>query len=295
MHLTSSELVLNQDGSIYHLNLHPDQIADTIFTVGDPDRVEMVSAFFDRITDRVHKREFCTHTGELNGKRLTVISTGIGTDNIDIVFNELDALANIDLEKREIKETKRRLKFIRLGTSGAMQEDIETDSFLISQGAIGIDALLHFYDYKNTAEDVAFLKALEAHLGDFATKIPIYYFSSSRNLQKIFESDKDFRFGTTVTCPGFYGPQGRKLRLNLEMPDLNDKFNSFEFEGKRLSNFEMESSAIFGLSSILGHDALAVNTILANRRTGAFSPNPKASVKKMISKVLEIISGSAEF
>lgn len=295
MQIPPSELILNADGSIYHLNLHPEQIADTVFTVGDPDRVEMVSQHFDRITDKVQKREFFTHTGELNGKRITVISTGIGTDNVDIVLNEIDALVNIDFEKRQIKEKHRKLKFIRLGTSGAMQPDIPVDSTLISQGAVGIDTLLSFYDFKNTDKESAFLTALQSHLNSLGSRLSLYYFDSTQALQDQFRSLPGVFYGTTVTCPGFYGPQGRILRLPLAIKDLNEQLMKFRFEGRRLDNFEMESSSIFGLSSMLGHDSLAINTILANRPGNLFSKDPKSSVKKMISKVMEIISDSSYF
>lgn len=294
MQLASSELVLNADGSIYHLNLHPEQIADTILTVGDPDRVALVSKHFDRITERVQKREFYTHTGELNGKRITVISTGIGTDNVDIVLNELDALVNIDLKTRMIKEEHKTLKFIRLGTCGAMQNDIPVDATLISQGAVGVDMLLNFYRHKNSNSEAKFLSALQAHLGE-SIPIPLYYFDSTKALQEQFRSISGALYGTTVTCPGFYGPQGRVLRLPLAFSQLNDRLMDFRFEDRRLDNFEMESSSIFGLSSLLGHECLAINTILANRPQNEFSLDPKSSVKKMISNVLEIISDSDYF
>ncbi len=295
MHFPPSELILNPDGSIYHLNLHEEQVAETIITVGDPDRVAVVSQMFDEVEVKVQKREFVTHTGRIGKKRLTVISTGIGTDNIDIVINELDAIKNIDLEKRELKNEFQALNFIRLGTSGALQKDIPVDTTLISTGAIGIDGLMDFYRYTNNGFEFEFLSSLKAHLNDNGIDINLYYFESNKDLQDQLISIDGSVTGNTITCPGFYGPQGRSLRIKLAYEQLNDTWRTFTFKGKRLDNFEMESSSIFGLSKILGHKAIAVNSIIANRETQQFSSNPKETVKKMVSDVLETIVSSEYF
>lgn len=288
--LGSSELVLNADGSIYHLNLLPEDIADIIITVGDPDRVKEVSKYFDVVEIRKNKREFVTHTGTYNGKRITAISTGIGTDNIDIVFNELDALANIDFETREVKQQKRTLHFIRVGTSGSLQPDIPVDSFLISSTGIGFDNLLHFYDCghikNNTLE-----QALTKYLDWSPYQIHPYAVDCDAGLAELFHENR-IRYGVTVTNSGFYGPQGRSLRLAPAIKDFNEKLAGFSHEGKQITNLEMETAGMYGLAKLHGHRAVSLNVILANRATGEFSKNGHQSIDELIRFTLECISKS---
>lgn len=288
--LGSSELILNADGSIYHLNLLPEDIADIIITVGDPDRVKEVSKYFDVVEIRKNKREFVTHTGTYNGKRITAISTGIGTDNIDIVFNELDALANIDFETREVKQQKRILNFIRVGTSGSLQPDIPVDSFLISSTGIGFDNLLHFYDCghikNNTLE-----QALTKYLGWGPYQIHPYAVDCDAGLAELFHENR-IRYGVTVTNSGFYGPQGRSLRLAPAIKDFNEKLAGFSHEGKQITNLEMETAGMYGLAKLHGHRAVSLNVILANRATGEFSKNGHQSIDELIRFTLECISKS---
>lgn len=285
MQLGPSELILNADGSIYHLNLLPQDIASTIITVGDPDRVSDVSQYFDTIEVRKGKREFHTHTGTLNEKRITVISTGIGTDNIDIVLNELDALVNVDFESRTLKSAHSQLDIVRIGTSGAIQSDIAIDSFLLSEFAMGFDGLLHSYEsdafqYKDISG--AFVK----HTGWSANKSTPYVVKCDENLATQLASNR-IRFGITATNNGFYGPQGRKLRLKLADESLNSKISSFMYDSRKITNLEMETSGIYGLSKLLGHRAVSMNCILANRVTGAFSKNPQKAVDDLIQYTLQ--------
>lgn len=280
MPIKASELILNPDGSVYHLNLLPEHIADTIITVGDPDRVDSVTKHFETVEFQTRKREFHTQTGTFKGKRITVISTGIGTDNIDIVFNELDALVNIDLEKREIKPELTSLNIIRIGTSGSIQKHIPIDSFLISEYAAGFDSLLHFYQ----SSHVQFEKisdALMAHTNWAASKSKPYVVKCDESLLEKFSSDKT-HMGFTGTNVGFYGPQGRVLRLAIQDNELNDKMASFNYEGKAVTNLEMETAGIYGLSKLLGHKALSMNAIIANRATGEFTSRPKEVVDDLI-------------
>ncbi|MGB3143405.1 MAG: nucleoside phosphorylase [Maribacter sp.] len=280
MPLQPAELILNEDGSIYHLNLLPEDIAHTIITVGDPERVSQVSQYFDSIDIKKGKREFHTHTGHKNGKRLTVISTGIGTDNIDIVLNELDALVNIDFTTRKLKENHIRLEIIRIGTTGSIQPDIPVDSFLMSEYVIGFDGLLHFYQH----DDIS-IKAIEdafiAHTDWSSLKAQPYVLKYSIKLGKVF-ADNRIRLGFTATNTGFYGPQNRQLRIAPSQPGLNERLASFSFEGHRLTNLEMETSGIYALSQLLGHNAVSLNCILANRATGEFSKKPAQSVDELI-------------
>ena len=280
MPIKASELILNPDGSVYHLNLLPEHIADTIITVGDPDRVDSVTKHFETVEFQTRKREFHTQTGTFKGKRITVISTGIGTDNIDIVFNELDALVNIDLEKREIKPELTSLNIIRIGTSGSIQKHIPIDSFLISEYAAGFDSLLHFYQ----SSHVQFEKisdALMAHTNWAASKSKPYVVKCDETLLEKFSSDKT-HIGFTGTNVGFYGPQGRVLRLAIQDNELNDKMASFDYDGKAITNLEMETAGIYGLSKLLGHKALSMNAIIANRATGEFTSRPKEVVDDLI-------------
>lgn len=290
MLLSESELILNSDGSIYHLNLQPEEVATTIITVGDPDRVSEVSKHFDKIELKKSKREFCTHTGLVGNKRLSVISTGIGTDNIDIVLNELDALFNIDFETKKEKEQKTRLNLIRIGTSGAIQDDIPIDSFLISAIAVGFEGLLHFYKSSPTLKQKQFQNKLLKHLNWAKHHIIPYVTNANKSLLNDFSSAKT-QSGYTVTNAGFYGPQGRSLRLEPTLLDFFKKLKSFRFQGKRITNLEMETAGIYGLSTILGHSAVSLNAILANRSTGKFSKTPQRTTEALIRYALERIEG----
>jgi len=284
MPIEASELILNPDGSIYHLNLRPEHISDTIILVGDPDRVNRVGKHFDTIEFKTKKREFHTQTGHYRGKRFTVISTGIGTDNIDIVLNELDALANIDLKRREINNTMRSLEFVRIGTSGSIQKHIPIDSFLISEYGVGFDGLLHFYKSKKVFyDDIA--KAIIAQTNWSEEKPKPYVVKCDENLYNRLRSDQTFN-GFTATNVGFYGPQGRILRLPIEDDRINDKLTSFQFNGMSITNMEMETAAIYGLASLMGHKAVSMNAIIANRTTREFTSHPHALVDKLIEYTL---------
>lgn len=287
MPIQASELIINPDGSIYHLNLRPEHLADTIITVGDPDRVNSVTKYFDTIEYTVKKREFHTQTGTYKGKRITVISTGIGTDNIDIVFNELDALVNINLETREIKNNLTSLDIIRIGTSGSIQKDIPIDSFVISELALGCDSLLHFYDsiaFQNLEVSQAFM----SHTNWHEAKSHPYVVSASDHLVTKMSSNQTHR-GFTATNVGFYGPQGRILRLDIQDRDLNDKLATFNYKGLSITNLEMETAGIYGLANLLGHRSVSMNAIIANRATGEFSKAPKEVVDRLIKYTLEKI------
>jgi len=285
MTLGPSELILNADNSIYHLNLLPEDIAETIITVGDPDRVADVSKYFDFVEVKKGKREFRTHTGHLNGKRLTVISTGIGTDNIDIVLNELDALVNIDFEKKTVKQNHIRLRIIRIGTSGAIQPEIPVDSFLMSEYAIGFDGMIHFYE-SDAIQEKVISRAFEEHADWNRPNAAPYVVKCDPEMAAIFKSNH-IRFGMTATNSGFYGPQGRKLRLALGDAQMQSKLSSFEHDNRKITNMEMETAGIYGLSKLLGHQAVSLNCILANRITGEFSENPEKSVDALIKYTLE--------
>ena len=284
MPIKESELIINPDGSIYHLNLKPEHVANTIITVGDPDRVDQVTKHFDAIEFTTQKREFKTQTGSLNGKRITVISTGIGTDNIDIVFNELDALVNIDFSTREIKNELTSLEIIRIGTSGSIQKDIPIDSFLISEIAAGFDSLLHFYNSKQFQElDIS--NALVEQTNWYTAKSDPYVVKADQSLIDKLSSDSTYK-GFTATNVGFYGPQGRVLRLPIQDNTLNDKLANFNYNGLAITNLEMETAGIYGLSKLLGHKAISMNAILANRATGEFSNDPKGLVENLIEYTL---------
>ncbi|MGB3774696.1 MAG: nucleoside phosphorylase [Leeuwenhoekiella sp.] len=287
MQFPPSELILNADGSIYHLNLLPQDLAPIVITVGDPDRVDKISKYFDTITVKKQKREFKTHTGTYKGTHLTVISSGIGTDNIDIVLNELDALVNIDLSSRKIKETLTSLKIIRLGTSGAIQPEIEIDSILISKTAIGFDGLLHFYDSKSV-QDFKAQKAFIEHTSWDTDKSKPYVVESDKSMFSHFKNMCN-HIGFTATNIGFYAPQGRLLRGQLQDQKLNSKIASFTFKNTQITNLEMETSGIYGLSSLLGHQAISLNAILANRSLGTFSKNADKTVDLMIKSALDLI------
>lgn len=288
MKIAASELILNPNGSVYHLQLLPGQVADTVITVGDSDRVEEITKHFDSIEFTVQNREFKTQTGSYKGKRITVISTGIGTDNIDIVLNELDAVVNIDLEKREVKKRLKSLDIIRIGTSGSINQEVPLDSFLLSEMSIGFDSLMHFYESKGVEETDATQKFIE-HTGWFSKKSEPYVIKGSQNLIDIFKSDAT-KSGITATNIGFYGPQGRVLRLPLQDPDINKKLASFHFKGLNITNMEMETAGIYGLSKLLGHRAISLNALIANRVTGEFSQNPKKLIETLIAYSLERIT-----
>jgi len=285
MQLSASELILNADNSIYHLNLLPEDLAETIIVVGDQNRVPLVSKYFDTLELKKGKREFITHTGTLNGTRISVVSTGIGTDNIDIVMNELDALVNIDFETRTIKEEKTSLDIVRIGTSGGIQPDIETDSFLLSEYAIGFDNVLHFYESEHIQHPEMQLAFIDHAAWSVFKSIP-YVVESDVQFTEKLRSDRVIS-GFTGTNVGFYGPQGRRLRLLLEDNDLNSKLSSFEYNGMRITNLEMETSAIYGLAKLMGHRAASINCILANRSTGQFSKDPVKTIDSLIKYTLE--------
>lgn len=283
--IAESELILNKDGSVYHLNLHPHEIASTVINVGDPDRVSVVSKFFDNIEVKKQKREFVTHTGTYKGKRITVISTGIGTDNIDIVYNELDALVNIDLNSRTIKDKLTSINLIRIGTSGALQADIPVDSFVFSSHGVGLDGLLNFYQLKNNAEESSIIEAFRKHYPNNGI-LPQSYISECSPLLREKIAAGMF-VGMTASCSGFYAPQGRVLRLPLGRTDMIEKLSSFKHGEHRITNFEMETGAMYGLAKLLGHHCCAVNVIVANRIVQQFSKNYELAMDKLIVTVLD--------
>lgn len=286
--IAESELIINSRGAVYHLNLRPEELADTIITVGDPDRVAAVSKHFDQIEHQFQHREFITHTGRIGKKRISVVSTGIGTDNIDIVLNELDALANIDFNSRTINPTLKALTIVRFGTSGSLQAEIPVDSFVASTHGLGIDNLLNFYRHDNNEEEKYILREFVTHTQlDSKTASP-YIASAGTSVLKHFV--EGYHQGITITSPGFYGPQGRVLRLGLSNPDLIDQFSTFRYGNHRISNFEMETSAIYGLGRLLGHHCLSLNAIVANRVKKEFSKDGGAAVEQLITKSLGILS-----
>lgn len=283
--IQSSELILNPDGSVYHLNLKPENIAHDIIFVGDQNRVEKITKHFDSIEFSTQKREFKTQTGIFKGKRMSVMSTGIGPDNIDIVMNELDALVNIDLETRKPKQNLTSLNIVRIGTSGSLQADIPCDSFVLSQYGLGLDNMLRSY----LIDDISEIEIEDAFIAqtnwDLRKGRP-YVIKGSEKLEKRFESDKIFK-GFTGTAGGFYGPQGRVLRLEIQDNDLNSKMDSFDYKGTKMTNLEMETGAIYGLGKLLGHECLSLNAIIANRATGNFSADPYKAVDELIAYALD--------
>jgi uridine phosphorylase len=278
--IAPSELIINSDGSIFHLHLKPDELADTIILVGDPARVELVASFFDTKEIERASREFVTVTGTYKAKRITVLSTGIGTDNIDIVINELDALANIDLITRKPKPEHKRLTIFRIGTSGAIQPEIPIGSYVLSHISVGCDGLLNWYKNRDSVSIPEMEAAFVKHTG-WIKQLPAPYFAKAS--KKIIDVMKDFTIkGVTISASGFYGPQGRVLRLPLAMPDMVSKFETFNFEGNKITNFEMEGSAIAGLSTLLGHEAATVCCIIANRHLHDSKPDYKEDIKKLV-------------
>ena len=288
--IAESELIINKRGGIYHLDLRPEELAGTIILVGDPDRVSVVSKHFDSIEFKLQHREFITHTGYIGKKRISCVSTGIGPDNIDIAINELDALANIDFETRTIKPNLTSLNLFRFGTSGSLQAEIPVDSYVAGTHGLGFDNVMHFYTLQNTEQEKPIIAAFKEHTGLCNGNVIPYIYEGSSQLLQHFK--KDYHTGITVTCPGFYGPQGRILRLGVAYPGVIDKLTSFRFENHRVSNFEMESSAIYGLGKSLGHNCLSLNAIVANRVVKQFSKDGAKAVEGLIEKSLGIIADS---
>lgn len=286
--MRNSELILNDDGSVYHLNVKEEHLADTIILVGDPGRVEQVSNFFDSIEHKRQNREFNTHTGTLKGKKLTVMSTGIGTDNIDITLNEIDAAVNIDLKTGKPKEKLKSLNLIRIGTSGALQEDIPVGTHLISEFALGFDGLMHFYRYPQSEEESILNSKIIQHLNWKPKLAEPYIIKCSSDLMIMLEDE--MTKGITATACGFYGPQGRRLRLDPSDVRINEKLTSFRAENQRITNFEMETSALYGLGRLLGHNCITCCAIIANRIRKEYSEDHTKDVHGLIEKVLNTLT-----
>ena len=284
--IKESELILNRDGTIFHLHLKPENIAEKIILVGDPGRVEVIGNFFDAIEFSAQNREFKTLTGTYYNNRITVISTGIGTDNIDIVINELDALANIDLKNRVVKTRKKSLDIVRIGTSGGLQQDLAVNTFVVAERSIGFDGLLNFYDQRNEICDLDFENHFTKFTGWSKILAAPYVVGASQKLLKKFKAPA-FHFGVTISAPGFYGPQGRVLRLQLANPELNQKIEEFSHKNAKITNFEMECSAIYGLSKLLNHNALTVCLLIANRVSKKANENYHPKMKDLIEQVLK--------
>lgn len=281
---TETDLILNKDGSVYHLNLLPKHISDTVIAVGDPSRVYMISQLFEEVEFEMNKREFITHVGKYNEKKITVISTGIGTDNIEIFFTELDALVNIDLKTREPRAKRKKLKVIRIGTSGALQEDIAVGSHLVSDYAVGFDNLMNFYDLPMDDFETGLAHDIQKKIG-----LPFmpYVARGSESLRK--QLAFDMQVGNTVTCPGFYAPQGRELRVPIRFPKLLEDLNYYHKGDFWLTNFEMETAAYYAMGRLLGHEVLSVNAIIANRMKNKFSKDHTKVVESLIEKVIDRI------
>lgn len=283
--LKNTQLIVSKEGAIYHLNLKPENIADTIVIVGDPGRVPMISKYFDQIEFKGQNREINTHTGRIGDKKLTVLSSGMGPDNIDIVLNELDALVNIDLQEKTIKPEHKTLNIIRLGTSGAVQKDIEVDSFVMSKYGFGLDGLMNFYKPPESVFEREMEQAILEQLDWPKQFADPYIVKCSENLAS--QLGFGMHQGITVTAPGFYGPQGRTLRMKLNFPDFNEKLEFFHYKNERILNFEMETSALYGLGKSLGHNVLTICAIIANRVTEAYSADPPKTINKLINVLLE--------
>lgn len=290
MAYSDSELILRPDGSIYHLNLLPEHVAPIVFTVGDPERVGEVSKHFDKIDMQRQHREFVTHVGTLRGQRVMVVSTGIGTDNIDIVMTELDALVNIDFSTRAVKKELTPLSIIRIGTAGSIQGGIDVDSIVVSEMAVGLDNLMHFYDAPQQAKEFDLADQLADYLESKSEDLVLmpYVFSANKKLLDLFDKPQ-FAKGITVTSPGFYAPQGRILRGGATEPNLVKLLQGFKMKNGSLTNFEMETAGIYGMARLLGHQAVSISVILANRITGRFSEKPQQAVERMIEQVLQIV------
>lgn len=288
--IAESELIINDRGAVYHIDLRPEELAHNIIIVGDPDRVGMVSKYFDKVEVKRQHREFVSHTGMLGKKRITCTSTGIGPDNIDIVLNEFDALVNIDFESRTIKKDLTSLNIMRIGTSGSLQADIPVDSWVAGTHGLGLDNLLNYYRLEHNEQEKELLQSFVTHTQLHSQICNPYISMASASLLKHFVDG--FHQGITVTCPGFYGPQGRVLRLGIRNPELIDRLTQFRFGQHRISNFEMETSAIYGLGKLLGHHCLSLNAIIANRIAKEFTKDAHSLVDGLIKKVLETISSS---
>jgi uridine phosphorylase len=288
--IAESELIINSRGAVYHLNLRPEEVAHTIITVGDPDRVALVSQYFDSVESKFRHREFVSHTGFVGKKKITVIATGIGPDNIDIVLNELDALVNIDFETRQIKQDLTSLNIIRIGTSGSLQRDIPVDSFVASTHGLGLDNLLNYYRQEHNEQEKQLLHSFVTHTQLNGNASNPYISTASGSLLKHFVNG--YHQGITVTCPGFYGPQGRILRLGVQHPQLIDRLTEFTFGQHRITNFEMETAAIYGLGKLLGHHCLSLSAIVANRIQKEFTKDSDILIDRLIRQTLEIISTS---
>lgn len=284
-----SELIITNKGTTYHLDLRPDQLADTVITVGDPNRVASVSQYFDSIEHKAQHREFISHTGYIGNKRLTVVGSGIGTDNIDIALNELDALVNIDFNTRLPKEQTKSLTIIRMGTCGSLQADVPVDSLVVSTHGIGLDNVLHYYSHTTPPQDRDLLYEFEQHTDLHNRVITPYIAEGAPELRNHFKDG--YVHGITITCPGFYGPQGRILRVALAFPALTERLSSFRSGTYRITNFEMETSAIYGLGRLLGHRCMSINTVVANRIQRTFSADAGAAIDHMIRRSLQIIAG----
>lgn len=285
-----SELIINSDGSVFHLHLKPEQLADKVILVGDPGRVETVAKYFDNIECEVSNREFRTITGTYQGKRISVQSTGIGCDNIDIVVNELDALANIDFTTREEKDKHRQLSIVRIGTCGGLQTFTPVGTFICSEISIGFDGLLNFYNDRDEVFDLPMEEAFKKHMNwNQRLGAPYVIHNDEELLDRIFHPEKGMVKGVTIACGGFYGPQGRELRIPLADPSQNEKIEGFEYQGKKITNFEMESSAVAGLSKLLGHKALTVCMVIANRKIKEANTGYKNQIEDLIKIVLENI------
>ncbi len=284
--IEESELIINKDGSVFHLHLKPGELADNIILVGDPGRVRTVASYFDNIELERSNREFISITGTYKNTRFTVVATGIGTDNIDIVVNELDALVNVDFKTRKVNKELKSLNMVRIGTSGSLQHDLPVDSYLLSSKAIGFDGLLNFYAGRNEVADIEF----EEHLKEALQWNPLltspYVVDASPKLLKKLAQNK-FTQGVTISAPGFYGPQGRVIRLQLQDKEINDKISNFRHGQLKITNYEMECSAIYGLCNLLGHQAATVCAIIANRKAGTYSKDYKPVIKKLIQQVLD--------
>lgn len=289
-YFAESELIINPNGSVFHLHVKPEQLADKVILVGDPGRVATVAAYFDNIEFEVESREFKTITGSYKNKRITVLSTGIGCDNIDIVMNELDALANIDFKTRYEKPEHRTLELVRIGTCGGLQPHTPVGTYILSEKSIGFDGLLNFYAGRNEVSDIEFEEAFKQQVQWLpALGNPYVVDANAELIARIGKSDSSMVKGVTITCGGFFGPQGRELRIPLADPQLNEKIENFEYKGYRITNFEMESSALAGLSLLMGHKAMTVCMVIANRLAKEANANYKNSINGLIEKVLERI------
>ena len=285
--IAETELIINSDGSIFHLQLKPEHIAEDILLVGDPGRVSMISNYFEKIEYKIQNREFITHTGYYKGKRISVIATGIGTDNIDIVINELDALVNIDLSSRTIKEEKKSLNFVRIGTCGGLQEDLAVGSFLISEISIGFDGLLNYYEGRNDICELDMEEKFKNFMDWNPQLASPYFIKSSEDLMR--KVGYDIKRGMTISASGFYGPQGRELRLNIQDRNINEKIRAFRYGERYITNYEMESSALAGLSKLLNHNATTVCVVIANRYAKEFIPSYKTAMAELVELVLDRI------